>query len=53
MFGRKKKSWYGRAFKALIFVGFIYRCARFFMKMADKQAGVKKEKKAKEKSVRA
>jgi hypothetical protein len=52
MFGRKRKTWYRSAFTAMVFMGFLYRCARFFMKAAEKQAGMNVKKKKEKKSTR-
>ena len=48
VFSRNRK-WAAQAFKSLLFTVVFYRFARFFLKMAEKQAGKPEKKKAEKK----
>jgi phosphotransferase system glucose/maltose/N-acetylglucosamine-specific IIC component len=48
VFSRNRK-WAVQAFKSLLFTVVFYRFARFFLKMAEKQAGKPEKKKAEKK----
>jgi hypothetical protein len=41
-YSKKRRSWYMLAMWALVFAGFLYSIARFFLHAVDKEARVRK-----------
>jgi phosphotransferase system glucose/maltose/N-acetylglucosamine-specific IIC component len=50
MFFKRKPSWYWMTMLALVFAGFIYGIARFFLHAVDKESREKPKKQAKKTS---